>query len=435
MHPSIDLIKWDYGALDEEQEQDYITEKMKLVKNTSMYDLTTSQTNHDLSFLILQSQSKIRSYAETKLRIAGIKNPHICAKSTVSQRDIQRFFKCYQWFLKKYEADTECDITFRKEKAVLVSLGIVYCLRLPDELKDQYSAFMDNECKKLGVTLFSKAFKEELDWCTEGFCLPEGIAGTYALKQNVLATVVACVNRIPLIIVGEPGTSKSLSFNITIDNLKGKESPKKFFSENDKLFPSLHPFFYQCSQCSTSEDIQRVFSLAIKRQDANQNSNINSDSVVFMDEAGLPEERHESLKVLHYYLDNPEVSFVAITNDPLDSAKTNRAICVFRPAASIDDLKILARSSTKKDLDQQDNEWLDHFCASFSLLMSDKESKFNLFYGLRDFANFISYIHRQQGRNKALTTQLALRGLERNMNGHDQFDEICEKMLDLKVFS
>lgn len=54
-------------------------------------------------------------------------------------------------------------------------------------------------------------------------------------------------------------------------------------------------------------------------------------AVVFMDEAGLPEDSHESLKALHYFLDHPQVSFVAITNRILDAAKTNRAISLFRP--------------------------------------------------------------------------------------------------------
>ena len=39
-----------------------------------------------------------------------------------------------------------------------------------------------------------------------------------------------------------------------------------------------------------------------------------------MDEAGLPEHSHESLKILHSYLDNPEVSFVAISNTVLDAS-------------------------------------------------------------------------------------------------------------------
>ena len=50
-----------------------------------------------------------------------------------------------------------------------------------------------------------------------------------------------------------------------------------------------------------------------------------------MDEAGLPEESHESLKVLHY---KSEVPFVAITTHILDAAKTNRAISLFRPESA-----------------------------------------------------------------------------------------------------
>lgn len=77
-----------------------------------------------------------------------------------------------------------------------------------------------------------------------------------------------------------------------------------------------------------------MFERAIQRQTAWDNNHSKSDdmsmgslrrtAVVFMDEAGLPEEAKESLKVLHYYLDDPQVAFVAITNRPLDAAKMNR---------------------------------------------------------------------------------------------------------------
>ena len=53
--------------------------------------------------------------------------------------------------------------------------------------------------------------------------------------------------------------------------------------------------------------------------------------VVFFDEAGLPEEDRESLKVLHYLLEGhmsmkAPVAFVAITNHVLDAAKSNRSV-------------------------------------------------------------------------------------------------------------
>lgn len=54
-----------------------------------------------------------------------------------------------------------------------------------------------------------------------------------------------------------------------------------------------------------------------------------------MDEAGLPEEEKESLKVLHYYLEGhmstkAECGFVAITNHVLDAAKSNRCLSLLR---------------------------------------------------------------------------------------------------------
>eukprot|EP00947_MAST-08B_sp_MAST-8B-sp1_P003662 g3662.t1 len=70
--------------------------------------------------------------------------------------------------------------------------------------------------------------------------------------------------------------------------------------------------------------------------------NITRRGVVFMDEAGLPEDDRESLKVLHPYLDRPQVSFVAISNHMLDAAKANRAITLWRGEPSKDDLQGIA---------------------------------------------------------------------------------------------
>ncbi len=85
----------------------------------------------------------------------------------------------------------------------------------------------------------------------------------------------------------------------------------------------------------TRSEVKTVFERAIQRQNGWDNtsaagnaepgaSSLRRTAVVFMDEAGLPEEAKESLKVLHYYLDDPSVAFVAITNRALDAAKMNR---------------------------------------------------------------------------------------------------------------
>ena len=152
-----------------------------------------------------------------------------------------------------------------------------------------------------------------------------------------------------------------------------------------------------------------------------------------MDEAGLPEESHESLKVLHYYLDQQEVSFVAITNHILDAAKTNRAVSLFRPEASEEDLETLAKGCLCNTPDdpppelKKDLETIVEFCPAFSHLMT--KSEFRQYFGLRDFIHFVSYLRRHQ--NEMLTQQVVMEALERNFNGSDNFDKICNTFLKM----
>ena len=64
----------------------------------------------------------------------------------------------------------------------------------------------------------------QLDYYTDKLSLPAGIAKTEALKENLFATIICTVTKTPLIMVGEPGSSKTLSFNLAMSNLKGPES-------------------------------------------------------------------------------------------------------------------------------------------------------------------------------------------------------------------
>ena len=284
----------------------------------------------------------------------------------------------------------------------------------------------------LAFFTFLQAFNEELDWYIQQIELPTGIAKTQALKENLFATIICTVTHTPLIIVGAPGSSKTLSFNLTIANLKGQESKKKHFRDT-KVFRSLDPHFYQCSRRTTSNEIQTVFSRAINRQRSHCKFKLPIYCVVFMDEAGLPEESHESLKVLHYHLDQKEISFVAITNHILDAAKTNRAVSLFRPEASEEDLKTLAKGCFCATPDnpppqlKQHLETIVKFCDSYSHLMT--ETEFSQYFGLRDFIHFVSYLRRYLAHGQIFNPQLVMRSLERNFNGSSNFEEICNIFL------
>ncbi len=429
LHPSLQCIMWDYGALGEIQEQDYIRAKMKVVSRTS-----TSADLANLTDLIVTSQKLMRKYAFEQLKACGLPEHEACpsSRSCVSQRDIQRVFVFYGWLMKMYAKflphGQDCDYSAR---AVAVSLGIVYYLRLDSKHRIMYREQLDRETQLMRVT-FSRAFEEELNWYIDHIDLPEGIAKTQALKENLFTTVVATMTHTPLIMVGAPGSSKTLSFNLAIANLKGEESKVSAFRDTE-IFCSLDPHYYQCSRRTTSNEIQTVFSRAINRQRSHRRVPLPVYCVVFMDEAGLPEERHESLKVLHYYLDKSEVSFVAVSNHVLDAAKTNRAVSLYRPEASEDDLFTLARGCLCTTPDspppelKKDVEIVTSFCPAYQAIMT--KPQFEKFFGLRDFIHFISYLRRK--RLEMLSPQLVMEALERNFNGvsSEEFHVISQLFL------
>ena len=138
--------------------------------------------------------------------------------------------------------------------------------------------------------------------------------------------------------------------------------------------------------------------------------------------------------MLHYHLDKQEVSFVAITNHVLDAAKTNRAISLFRPEASDEDLETLAKGclcSNPEDPPSEmtrDLETVVKFCQPYVECM--RSSRFSRFFGLRDFIQFVNYLRRKKDETHAtLSAQLVMQALERNFNGSDEFENICKKFL------
>ncbi len=424
---------WDYGSLNEQQEREYVNAKMEMLtqqSTESATDITMSPEDiASLTDLILQSQQNMRQYAFEQLKeLSGISIPkheaRVCAKSSVSQRDIQRVFTFYKWLMTTYnqfnphEESTE----LYHRRAVMVSLGIVYFMRLNSKYRVQYRLFLDNFDHLTDEVTFSQAFESELRWYIDKIEVPPSIAKTEALKENVFATIVCTMTHTPLIIVGDPGSSKTLSFNIVIANFKGSQSRNLIF-RNTGVFKSLDAHFYQCSRRTTSNEVEKIFKRAITRQRSLRNIPLPVYCVVFMDEAGLPENRLESLKVLHYYLDRQEVSFVAISNHVLDAAKTNRVVSLFRPKATDQELYELAKGSIlppgqNVPTELQEN-LLNKLCLSYNKILLHQR-----LFGLRDFIHFVTYL-RRKGR-RYLDAQLMLEGLERNFNGSRNFRELCQ---------
>jgi len=220
-------------------------------------------------------------------------------------------------------------------------------------------------------------------------------------------------------------------------NAKGDQSKARSFYRTQKRLLSFH---YQCSRRSTSTEIEAVFKRA---EDKQQMTHGDTSCFVFMDEAGLPEEQRESLKVLHYYLEDhmsrpAKVGFVAITNHALDAAKSNRCaillraepdhrelmqICIGGLGSEAEQRRLLAQ--TVVGLDERLPDVLDRLCLAYQDLMREERELawFNTFFGLRDFMHVIRLLARlSSGSTISLGT--IVHALERNMSGVEEADQL-----------
>ena len=320
MAPTLELLKWSYGSLRKEDEHEYVLEKMKLCnlhENEEANEKDNSETKHVFHFLatlIHKGQTLLREYACEQMCAGSLKKEYaeIYATSCVSQRDIQRVFTLYEWLLTWFKNSNqycESDNFSHRVRATFVSIGIVYYFRLNPKYRKKFEEEMNTfiEIGKRGMKLrFSEVLQDELDSMISKFHLPLRIAATQALKENIYATIICILNKIPLIIVGPPGSSKTLSVKIISACMKGNYSQSKEF-RNEELFPPVDQHSYQCSRRSNSNEIEAVFKHAINHKNMLDEVGIKNCTVVVMDEAGLTEESHESLKVLHYYLDEHKV--------------------------------------------------------------------------------------------------------------------------------
>ena len=104
----------------------------------------------------------------------------------------------------------------------MVALGIVYYLRLDEKTRRTYK----NKLKKnlMGSMTVEEVLKDELYFYSKHLSIPQGIAKTQALLENLFCIIACCCTKTPLIIVGAPGSSKTLSFNLALANIKGAES-------------------------------------------------------------------------------------------------------------------------------------------------------------------------------------------------------------------
>lgn len=210
--------------------------------------------------------------------------------------------------------------------------------------------------------------------------------------------MVVCIElRIPLFLVGKPGSSKSLAKTVVADAMQRQASHCDLF----KKLKEVHMVSFQCSPHSSPEGIIGTFrNCARFQKDKNLEEYV---SVVVLDEIGLAEDSPQMpLKTLHPLLedgcidsDNPQpymkVGFVGISNWALDPAKMNRGIFVSRWDPSEKDLVETAEGicSSSKPVLLKIKHLLPKLAKSFlNICKTDSDQ----FFGLRDYYSLVKML-------------------------------------------
>lgn len=280
--------------------------------------------------------------------------------------------------------------------------------------------------------------------------IPRNIARNAALRENVFMMTVCIENRLPLFLVGKPGSSKSLAKSIVVNSLNGRFSSSPLL----KHFKSAQLFSYQCSQFSTSDSIIEIFSVAKKFQDYKQDCS-KFVAVVVLDEVGLAEDSPGlPLKVLHPYLEDgtagllsdeediqreQRVGFIGISNWALDAAKMNRGILVTRCPPDSNELLSSAEGIAAMVEDAALKADLRNKFVSLATMYvnickkqeefhsSSKNDDIREFFGLRDFYTLIKMLCWRCIELQSPPTKQDLRhAILRNFSGHVHIDPLKE---------
>ena len=363
-------------------------------------------------------------------------------KSSVSMREIRRFGIFFEYFLnhfKRYES------TYKKMKYSLnLTLYLCYYLRLNDK---SYRKELSEELGKFyKESNFLNVPEKEIKLITKEMSIEKGkgIALNRALRENLFTCFVCIDNNVPLIIIGKPGTGKSLSFQILYNTLKGEYSNSPMFKEKGKLYR----YYYQGSETSTAEGIEQVFAKAVKSQLKNQGKQI--ISLVFFDEMGLAERSSNNpLKVIHYLLERDSknsVPFLGISNWRLDAAKINRALSLTITDYDIEDLRETAIAIAEALDVELSNKYKEFFGVlaetydEYILYMQNLLKENKDFHGNRDFYTLIKTAMREliEKRNelpnneKRILTETGILCLNRNFGGLENSSEKIKEIFKQK---
>ena len=295
--------------------------------------------------------------------------------SVVSLRDVKRFVKCTEFFQKYYliKETSKKEIGKNKErlikiKSILCSVYVCYYFRLnyeerfdfertlknillnlvnykeknePTEENINFSLFdeiknqqLKEELKYEDIRNFSQIIEKEEKFLFDKIELNKEIGRNESLKENIFLSFVSIMAKIPLMIIGNPSTGKSLSVEIIIKTMKGKYSKDKFFRE----FPQVIPSYFQVAPDSNIDNIKELIKIAEGNQQFYCNKKENKDeeipiSLIFIDQMELSRNKTHIYNILYSKFDldekNINIGCIGISNTVLNSELMNRNLILY----------------------------------------------------------------------------------------------------------
>ncbi|XP_072339649.1 E3 ubiquitin-protein ligase rnf213-alpha-like isoform X3 [Scyliorhinus torazame] len=412
--PSMIPLVWDFGQLSDKAELAYTNQIVQRYIRS-----------HGLPFLHDKAIMKVLAASQQFMR----QKKDEC--SFVSLRDVERCMKVLVWFYDHRE--TLFDYPNPNQnilEALISALGVCYYPSLA--------------CKKTYLEAICKFFPEpynssnkiqaQIVHCQDIFMKniqPRAtIAKNEALKENVFLMVICIELRIPLFLVGKPGSSKSLAKTVVLDAMQGQSAHYELF----KKLKQVHMVSFQCSPHSTPEGIINTFKQCARFQ---QGRNLDEyASVVVLDEIGLAEDSPQMpLKTLHPLLedgcvddDDPlphkKVGFIGISNWALDPAKMNRGIFVSRLDPSEKELIETAVGICSSDpaLLQKVQHLFPIFAKAYLKICRNQNVQF---FGLRDYYSLVKMVFITSKKTKREPTEEQLADtILRNFSGKDEFNPL-----------
>uniref|UniRef100_A0A672YT28 RING-type E3 ubiquitin transferase n=1 Tax=Sphaeramia orbicularis TaxID=375764 RepID=A0A672YT28_9TELE len=429
--PSIIPLVWDFGQLNDHTEKMYIQQIVQRVVENKPVD---KNYVNQITDVLSGSQKYMRTRKDE------------C--SFVSLRDVERCMQVFLWFfdnhttffaeLREFEKkqNAERNESLQKEPEVRdpvlwsVVMATAVCYHASLENKDDYRQQIS---KSLSPAYNPGKVKQEIslmqDLFLSGVPIAHTIARNNALKENVFMMVLCIELRIPLFLVGKPGSSKSLSKTLVADAMQGQSAHSDLY----KRLKQIHLVSFQCSPHSTPEGIINTFKQCGRFQEGkNLKEYI---SVVVLDEIGLAEDSPKMpLKTLHPLLeegcidDDPQphkkVGFIGISNWALDPAKMNRGIFVSRGDPDERELIESAKGICSSDevVLRKVKAFFEPFARAY-VDICNKEG--NGFFGLRDFYSLIKMIFAvAKVSQRKPTAEEIVKAVLRNFSGRDDVDAV-----------